>query len=221
MRLKDLMTTNVLTVTPDVSLKEAAGVLVDHGISGMPVCDGDGHVVGVLSEADFLHKERGHTEQRGLLARLHLAEPPASTKVEARTVGEAMTSPAITVAPYRRAASAAQLMLDEGVNRLPVVSNDGSLVGIVTRADLVRAFLRSDAEIEAEIREDVLHRMLWLEPTSVAVTVRNGVVDLRGELETRDDVELVEHIVARTPGVVSVESTLSHRKASRDWLTVR
>jgi CBS domain-containing protein len=133
-----------------------------------------------------------------------------SAKEAARTAGEAMTAPALTIAPERPAAAAARLMLDHGVHRLPVV-RDGVLVGIVTRADLVRAFSRSDEEIAREIRNDVLRRALWVEPGSVDVTVDRGEVVLAGEIEARSDAAVLRKLVQRVPGVVSVRSSVLYR----------
>jgi CBS domain-containing protein len=96
-------------------------------------------------------------------------------------------------------------MCERRVNRLPVV-NGGKLVGIVTRADLVRAFTRTDAQIERELREDVLARTMWVEPGRVELDVRNGVVTLTGRLHTRTDAELLDRLAGRVPGVLSVES---------------
>jgi predicted transcriptional regulator len=141
--------------------------------------------------------------------------PVETRKVLATTVGEAMTSPAITIGPHRTATAAARELVEQGVNRLPVVGQDGRLVGIVTRADLARAFTRADAEIEREIREEILERTLWSEPW-----VRDGEVELTGWLETEADVQLVERLVARTPGVVSVRAQLTHRLAYGRGTTV-
>jgi CBS domain-containing protein len=103
-------------------------------------------------------------------------------------------------------------MLDEGVNRLPVVDEEGRLVGIVTRADLVRAFVRPDDELEREIREEVLERALLLEtPETVTVVVEDGKVTLDGFVELRTDAEAIPTLVARLPGVVEVESSLHWR----------
>jgi CBS domain-containing protein len=215
-KIKQLMQTDVITVTPSTSLKDAAALLVQHRISGIPVCDGDGRVVGVLSEADILVKEGGPSERDGLLGWLlggDLAE--ATAKLRARTVGEAMTAPAITIAPHRLVASAAREMVERNINRLPVVDLHGNLVGIVTRADLVRAFVRSDEELEEEIRRETLSEVLWQEPPTVAVSVKDGVVELTGEVETSEDAELVERLVTRTPGVVAVNSRLTHGAATR------
>ena len=118
-----------------------------------------------------------------------------------------MTAPAITVGPETSVAEAARLMGEHGVNRLPVLRRD-ELVGIVTRADLVRAFTRTDAEIKHEIEKDILESTLWDELHAVEVDVTNGTVKLRGLLESRSDASLLERLTARVPGVVSVEAEL-------------
>src|SRR5262249_879082 len=104
-------------------------------------------------------------------------------------------------------AEAAARMLDGGINRLPVVEGH-CLVGIVTRADLVRAFVRSDAELEQEIAEDVVRDTLWLDPNAVSIGVRGGRVTLTGTVETRTSAEILAKLVRRVPGVVSVVSDL-------------
>jgi CBS domain-containing protein len=212
MNVRDLMTAEVLTVSPETPLKDAAALLAEQGISGLPVCDGACRVLGVVSEGDILFKEQGPRDRRGgalawLVDGSHFNE---SVKASARTAGEAMTAPAVTITPERPAASAARMMLDHGVHRLPVV-RDGVLVGIVTRADLVRAFTRTDDEIAREIREDVLRRALWLEPGSVDVVVEHGDVALVGEIEARSDADVLRKLVQRVPGVVSVRSSVLWR----------
>ena len=209
MRVQDVMTTEVLTVRSDTSLKDAAEILARNRISGLPVVDGENHVVGVLSEGDILFKERGAQGKKGVLERwLDLPLPEAAAKLEARTAGEAMTAPAVTIGRKRPLTEAANSMIDEGVNRLPVVDEDRRLIGIVTRADLVRAFVRSDEEIGKEIEEDVIRRTLWIAPESIEVTVERGEVRLTGEVETKADAELIPAFVQRVPGVVSVLSKL-------------
>src|SRR5712691_1002930 len=135
MKIKDVMTTDVVTVTPDASLKEVASVLAEHRVSGVPVVDEAGSLRGVISEADILFKKCGLTEPQGVL--VWFLEPRADAKREARTVRQAMTSPTRTIGPERPVTEAARRMLEEGVNRFPVVDDAGKLVGIVTRADLV------------------------------------------------------------------------------------
>ncbi len=213
MKVKELMSREVVTVGPATPLKEVARLLAEHGISGLPVCDEHGRVVGVISEGDILYKERGFVQRRGglLAPLLQAARRGELEKARARTAGEAMSAPALTIGPERPAAAAARLMVERHVNRLPVVADDGSLLGIVTRADLVRAFIRPDEEIAAEIREDILRRVLWVEPDSFQVGVHGGEVELAGELETEADVSMLQRLVEMVPGVVAVRSAVTHR----------
>jgi CBS domain-containing protein len=209
MRVQDVMTKEVRTVEPDTSLKEVARVLMELGISGLPVVDG-GKVVGVVSEADILVKERAINPARhGLVGMFHSEGVDVGEKLRALTAGEAMTSPAITITPARPVSEAAGRMIDSRINRLPVVTDDGVLIGIVTRADLVRAFVRPDAEIATEIRDDVVLRTLWIAPEQVSVAVEGGAVELAGHVGTKADAELVVSMTRRVPGVVSVASNVT------------
>lgn len=207
MKVRDLMTEAVFTAPPDMPLKSVATRMLEYGISGMPVVDGD-RVVGVISETDVLFKERVAPHRDGLVDWLvHYGEDPPLAKLEARTAGEAMTTPAVTIAPNRSLADAAAMMLDLSIDRLPVVDGD-VLIGIVTRSSLLRAFTRSDEEIAREIREGGVHR-LRLEPERVEVTVEDGNVTLEGRLETPALAESLVALAARTPGVVSIDSRLA------------
>lgn len=215
MKVSDLMSTDVVTTTPAAPLRDVARMLVERRISGMPVCDDAGCLVGVVSEGDILLKERGPTDNRDGFLRWLLRSPSEREleKTRARTAGEAMTSPPVTVMPFESAAAAARRMTELGVKRLPVVTVDGRLVGILTRSDLIRAFVRSDREIDTEIRDDVLRRVLWLTPGVVELNVRDGEVDLAGGLDTEAEAEVLEKLVARVPGVVSVRSAVTFRPA--------
>ena len=212
MKVSELMQRHVVAAREEQSLKELAAELFDHGISGMPVVGADGTVVGVVSEADLLHKQGVRPEPPTRLARLRGHVPDA--KARALTVGEAMTSPAITIRPDGTVAAAARLMLDHGVNRLPVVGLDGELLGIVTRADLVRAFGRADHAIAAEIRDDILQRVLWADPLAFTIKVERGEVELVGELETEGQIELLTALVEKVPGVVAVTTRVGSREAT-------
>lgn len=208
-RVGHVMTRDVVSVTPDTPLKDVAAALVERGISGLPVCDADGAVVGVLSEADLLVKQGGSPERSGgLFAWLvETASAPDLAKLRAHTAGEAMTSPAVTVETASPVSEAARTMVSLGVNRLPVVE-DGRLVGIVTRADLVRLFTRSDEEIARDIRQDVVKR-LWIAPERIEVEVEQGEVVLRGEVDTEVEAGLLEKRIPLVAGVVGVRSELS------------
>lgn len=210
MKVSDLMSRGVLTASPDTPLKEAAQLLASKGISGLPVVDGTGAVVGVLSEADIVVKAGSEAPRAGLLGWLVEPDFDFHDKIAAQTVGEAMSAPAVTITPGKQVHEAARLMVAESVNRLPVVE-DGRLVGILTRADVVKAFTRTDEEIGEEIREEILRRTLWLEPGMVSAEVAGGAVRLEGVVETEADMELLPVFVSRVPGVVSVQANLRSR----------
>lgn len=204
MRVENVMTRDVVSVGPATPLKEVACLLLERGISGVPVCDARGHVIGVVSEGDIVAKEEGvGISPRGAIDWL-CADAEATAKSIARTAGEAMTAPAVTICPGQPVSDAARLMAEQHVNRLPVVLAD-RLVGIVTRSDLVAAFVRSDEEIGREIAEDVLVHTLWIDPEPVDVLVEQGEVTLAGEVATRSEAELVGAYVSRVPGVVAVD----------------
>jgi CBS domain-containing protein len=154
-------------------------------------------------------KASGGTERSGFLTWLFDPEFDGE-KVSAQTVGQAMSAPPVTIAPTRTVHDAARLMIEESVNRLPVVE-DGTLVGILTRSDIVRAFTRTDTELAAEITDDILRRTFWAEPGSVTVTVADGRVTLKGEVETDADKEMLPLFVSRVPGVVAVSAELRAR----------
>ena len=215
MKIEALMTKDVITVLPDASLKAAAALLSEGRISGAPVCDHDDRVLGVISEADIIRKEQGLApEVHGVARWLTRLFDGELNKVEARTVREAMTAPALTVRPFDSVATAARLMVEHRINRLPVAV-DGHLVGIVTRADLVRAFHRTDDEIAEQIRDEIFVRALWLGPEELDLAVQEGVVTIRGAVETESDARVVEHLVRGVPGVVDVTAELMARHHDR------
>src|SRR5579864_859414 len=211
MKIERLMTHEVVTVSPDTPLKDVAALLTERHISGVPVCAEDGTVLGVVSEADILRTEQGISpEVGGRLQWFFRKLDDEIDKLRARTAGEAMTAPALTVRPIEPASAAARLMLLHHINRLPVTS-DGKLVGIVTRADLVRAFHRTDAEIEAEIREEVIRGALWIDPETLSLAVEDGVVTVSGPVGSDLDAAAVVPCIRRVPGVVDVRPQLHSR----------
>ena len=214
MKVQDAMTREVTTTRVDAALKDAAMELVQGRISGMPVLDDDRKVIGVISETDILAKEGEERRAGGFQHWLvDPGDPWVAARFDAITVGDAMSAPARTITPERPITEVATMMLDEDVNRLPVVDADGVLVGLISRGDLVRAFVRSDDEIRQEIEEDVVRRMLWLSPQTVSVTVEQGMVTLEGEVASEADAELLPTFARKVPGVVAVSSSLTHRDA--------
>ena len=212
MSVHDVMTKAVTTVHPETPLKDVARLLVTGGISGLPVVDADRHVLGVVSEADLLIKEQGVDALPHRRAARVRGESRATkaglAKVEATTAGAAMTSPAITIDPGTSLQAAAAIMVERGVNRLPV-TQDSVLVGIVTRADLIRAYVRSDDQIAETIRDDVLLRHLLVNPVLFDIAVTDGVVTIRGRAETRSTAEMIERLVAAVPGVIGLQADLT------------
>jgi CBS domain-containing protein len=209
MSVRDVMTSEVATVGMGASIKDVGRLLSEREFSGVPVVDRDRRLRGVVTEADIVAMMR--PKERGLIARVLRRAP----KTESRTAGQAMTSPPITVGPDDPVSRAASLMVEHGINRLPVVV-EGRLVGIVSRADLVRSFVRSDGAIAEEL-EEMLHRRFWLSPGTVAAAVANGQVTLEGELDSRENVELLEWAVGEIPGVIGVRSRLTSRTRNREY----
>lgn len=212
-KVEQLMTRAVAAVHAETPLKDVAEILAKRDISGVPVVDDDRHVLGVVSEGDIVAKESG--PRLGRIGFLELIRNVDSAWLEqrlsARTAADAMTSPALTVYAHAPVADAAALMTERGVNRLPVLDRDEKLAGILTRADMVRAFLRSDAEIEHEIEHDVLLETFWIEPRTIDINSDHGEVRLAGEVDTKEMAYLLEAFVKRVPGVVGVRSSLSWR----------
>ena len=212
MKVQEIMTRDVVTVGPDADLRDVAKVLVDNSISGVPVCGVRRELLGIVSEGDILVKEGGPRESAdSSVGSAEARTAKKAQKARAVKVREAMTTPVVTISPHASVAEAARRMSDLGIKRLPVVQDD-KLVGIVSSTDLVRAFVRSDDEIRREIREDLLLRTLWLEvPEAVEVHVDRGAVRLSGQVETATDAALLEKLVARVPGVVSVHAEVGWR----------
>lgn len=204
----DVMTTDLVTVLPTTPFKEIVRRLRAARVSALPVLDEDGRLVGIVSEADLILKEDRELEEAAhLFQRRHRRLD--RQKAAGLYAGELMTSPVVTIGPGASLAEAARLMHRKQVKRLPVVDEDGRVVGIISRSDLLTVFLRDDAEIEQEVREDVVRRTLWIDPDTVSVRVREGVVYLEGQLERRSLIPVLERLVSSVEGVVGVEQRLT------------
>jgi CBS domain-containing protein len=206
MRVRDLMTKEVATISEDDSLKEAARIMTEKRVSGLPVVDSEGIVIGMLSEADFV--ERAGNERAGLVAMLFDRNV---RRLKAEVVGQAMTKNVITVdgdAPYTLAA---RLMDRKRVKRLPVVDGAGRLLGIVSRSDVLGVFARPDEAIADHIRQRIINETLDLEPDSVTVAVEEGQVSLMGEVPTRMEARLLEDLSKAVDGVLAVDSQVRYR----------
>ncbi|WP_055620275.1 CBS domain-containing protein [Streptomyces sp. JHA19] len=212
-KVGSVMTTDVVRAEYGTPFKEVARLLARHHISGLPVVDDDEMVLGVLSETDLLarHAAEPGTGKRFGLDRLTRAGRRRAAKAEARTAGQLMTEPPITVHADDTIVEAARTMAQHRVERLPVLDEEHRLVGIVTRRDLLQVFLRPDEDIRAEVVDEVLARALWLPPRAVSVTVVEGVVTVAGHLERRSETEIAVSMARQIDGVVAVVNQLSYR----------
>ncbi|MDW4910738.1 CBS domain-containing protein [Streptomyces sp. ADMS] len=211
------MTRDVVEAYPEMPFKDVVGLLDVHRISGLPVVDDD-KVVGVISRTDLTRRRAARSPDgrvRGFRIRplgrsARRADAPARTGL----ARELMSTPAITVHPEQRIADAARVMERHGVERLPVVDEEDRLIGIATRRDLLRVFLRTDDEIRRELHDEVLPRVLGRPDHGVAVSVHDGMATLEGALEHSGDLPLVIRLTYRVEGVVGVVNRLTVRAAS-------
>ena len=215
-RVRDVMTTAVVTVDRITPYKEIVSLLAQHRISGLPVLKMGRQVAGVVSEADLLAAEVATA--RRLRSGARHAWWPRRQQHPALTAGELMTAPAITISPDATVPAAARLMNMHHVRRLPVVDEDGRLAGIVSRRDLLSVFLRPDEQIAADVRR-VLDEFALAEPADVDVKVRNGVVTLTGTLAPapgrhEDLIPLAIRLMWDVDGVVDIVDRLGHEQAA-------
>ncbi|KOG54750.1 CBS domain protein [Streptomyces griseoflavus] len=213
--IDQVMNRDVVKTLPEAPFKEVADLLARHAISGVPVVDRDDKVLGVVSETDLMYRQAG---QENAPPRRYVPVPrskrvrTARAKAGARTARALMSSPAVTVGPRQTVAEAARAMAAHHVERLPVIDEEGRLMGIVTRSDLLSVFRRPDEEIRDEIIEDVLVRTLWLAPHTIGVIVQDGVVTLTGKLQRRSEVPIAVRLAGRVDGVVSVIDRLGYQE---------
>lgn len=215
-RVEEVMTEQVIVGRPDTPFKTIVAALLDNDISALPVVDDDGHVLGVVSDADLVLKEaEPDPAEEGAL----LVGPRRRTerrKSRAITAAALMSSPAVVAHPADTLAEAASVMRRHRIRRLPVVHpGTGRVVGIVTRSDLLRVFLRPDAEIRAEVVSEVLPSVLHVDPDGFDVEVTNGVLRITGGVERWSTVDHLVAVLLRVEGVVGVEEHVSHRQDDR------
>ena len=191
MLVRDAMTRSVVTVSPEATLKVAAGLLAERAITSMPVVDDTGRLIGVVSEADVVR------ESLVVDHHAHLLVVPVATPPAASCVAEVMTMMPVTVHPDSDLAEAAQLLTESTVKSLPVVE-DSRLVGIVSRTDVVRMLAHRDERVEADI-DDLIRTAGkdWL------VEVQDGVVLLEGISKPSDE-RLARALVGTVHGVVGM-----------------
>jgi CBS domain-containing protein len=214
-KVRDVMTARVVAVREGASFKDIATTLRRHRVSAFPVIDEEGKVIGVVSEADLLAKEAlisasANMPPSRISGALHHRQ---FAKAEAVTAAELMTKPPVTITPDELVTSAARLMYQCRVKRLPVVTEDGRLTGIISRADVLSVYSRPDEEIRQEITQNVILNEFLADPGRFTVTVKDGVVTLEGRPETEQNGRDILAEIWHVQGVVSVRDRLSYPQA--------
>ncbi|HEY7457248.1 MAG TPA: CBS domain-containing protein [Xanthobacteraceae bacterium] len=217
MRAADIMTPNVITVGPEDAVQDVARLLLRNQISGAPVVDARGAIIGVVSEGDLMRRAEIDTDEkrswwrRAWAGRERLARDYVRTN--ARKVADVMSSPAITVGPDTSLREVASLLERKGIKRVPIVDG-GKLVGIISRANLLRAFVAfyvaptAEATSDEEIRERVYSRLRsqhWVAPVTLNVVVDQGVVELWAAVNSEAERKAIRVAAETTPGVTAVK----------------
>jgi CBS domain-containing protein len=206
--VKDVMSTHVIAVRQDASYKDMAAMLHEQRVSAFPVLDDHNKVIGVVSESDLLTKAALEGTVPGMLQSMMSQREHA--RASAVTAAELMTKPPVTIGPDESVTHAARLMYSRRVKRLPVTSDDGTLIGIVTRADVLSVYSRPDADIQREIIQNLILGKFGCDPARFTVTVTDGIVTIEGAPETdlagRDIIDAARHV----EGVVAVRDRLSY-----------
>lgn len=205
----EVMTHRVVAVDAFAPFKEIVRRMQEFRVSAVPVVDEDDRIMGIVSEGDLILKEDPELEGQA-----HLFEGVRRRQDRSKAAGlvasQLMSVPVVTIRADATLGEAARAMHRRAVKRLPVVDEEGRIRGIVSRADLLKIFLRADAEIADEIREDVIRRTLWIEPDTIRVMVLDGVVTLEGLLERRSLAHVLKRLVLAIEGVVAVRDRLTY-----------
>ncbi len=220
MKAADIMVTDVVTVAPDAPVMQVAALMLERHISGLPVVDGHGRVLGIVSEGDLIRRPEIDTDRVKLgWLRLLLTDEESRArdfvKHHGRTAREVMTQPVHGVAPDTPLAEVVRLMERHRVKRLPVLEH-GRLVGLVTRTDLLRALVSHPAAAPGDFRDEELRARIdallrsedWASSATVHVQVENGVAQLWGTVESREQREALLVAVRGVPGVKDVQPHL-------------
>jgi CBS domain-containing protein len=209
--VRDVMTPDVITVSKDTSFEVIAAALHEHRVSAFPVLDEASQVIGVVSEADLLAKLAlglGDDGMPGMIT--GILRRQQQKKAHAVTATELMTSPAYTVRPEDTVEQAARIMYRRNVKRLPVVDAVGRLAGIVSRADVLAVYSRTDADIAEEIRICIFSTETPVDPGTLDVNVTAGVATIVGRPQTREQGKAIIGRARHVQGVVAVRDRLDY-----------
>jgi CBS-domain-containing membrane protein len=213
--VRDVMTNSVVTTSPNAPFKYVLRIMQDHRISGVPVVDDAGRLMGIVSEADLLKAESTEPPRRNFFLEWFVS-PARIADLERRSedlrAEDVMTRDVVTVRAETSVTDAVRTLLGAGVKRLPVTDEEGRVVGIVSRADLLRPFLRSDVDIRREVIEEVILGAMWIDPSTLDVRVLRGVVTVTGRVERRSEKEILVLLIRRVSGVVGLHDQLSYEE---------
>jgi CBS domain-containing protein len=228
MKTMDVMTHCVVSIVPGASIRDAIARMISHQVSGMPVIDADGKLVGIVTESDFLRRAEMHTEAPPrrwleLISRASTADEYARS--HGRSVSDVMSTDVITVRPETALAEVVRLMEEHGIKRIPV-TEDGRVVGIVSRADLMTALGESlmkpkqpASSDDQSIRHQILSEMKrqsWCPVHSLEVKVRNGVVELKGTIFDERQRRALSVLVGNVDGVRGTRDHLALFKSASE-----
>ncbi|MET9038308.1 CBS domain-containing protein [Streptomyces mirabilis] len=205
--VSDVMTHTVAAIGRKANFKEIVQLMEQWKVSALPVLEGEGRVIGVVSEADLLPKEEFRDSDPDRHTQLRRLSDLA--KAGAVTAEDLMTAPAVTVQANAPLAQAARTMAHAKVKRLPVVDDMGLLEGVVSRGDLLKVFLRGDEDIAEEVRREVVSYLFRAPSAPVRVQVQDGVVTLTGRVRDTSLVPVAARLVRSVEGVVDVEFELT------------
>jgi CBS domain-containing protein len=208
--VKDLMTTQVVTIGPTTPFKEIVARLANQRVSAVPVVDDDGRVLGVVSEADLLLKEEFPDPDADIPLFWTKRRRLERDKAAGATARDLMSVAVVSIAPEATVAEAARRMHTAKVKRLPVVGAGGRLVGILSRADLLKVFNRPDRAIRREIMDEVIVGEFLMNPSRFFIHVDDGVVVLQGRVERHSLVPYLVRAVHGVEGVVRVQNRLTY-----------
>lgn len=208
--VRDMMTTNVVTASPSTPFKSVVSLLGAYRISSVPVVDEANKVVGIVSESDLLAKVVAGDRSGQRLPGTRSDRRAIRARTGAETAADLMTAEPITVRADKSLSEAARLAAAHHVRRLPVVVEDGTLVGIITRSDMLAVFLRDDDAVRRRLVEHVLPHEFNLDPAGFELTVEDGIVTLRGEVPRRLLIQPLIESVRHTAGVIAVHDQLTY-----------
>ncbi len=212
----DVMTTDVMSVTPETPVRDVAKLMYTRRISGVPVIDRDKRVIGIVSEGDLIKHVEVVGEQRraGWLAAFTSANALAHdyVKTHGHIAGELMSAPVITVAPAASLAECARTLKQHRIKRVLVVE-DGRLIGLVTRGDLLKALATADVAQPARVDDRAIRERLfaavegqrWAHLLSKDIVVQDGVIRISGFVESEDERHAWRLAAETIPGVKRIE----------------